>query len=445
MRSAISDGREGEVPDHPYQNLPDYCFWRRSIGNISASEVDPVVRAKFKIDREQRVATAGSCFAQHIARHLPRNGFNYFVTEQAHPLVAHLAGDYSYGVFTARYGNIYTARQLWQTLQRAYGLFDPRDSAWPVSNGRVNDPYRPQIQPNGFASLQELARDRLQHFAAIRRAVEELDVFVFTLGLTEAWFNRADGAVYPLCPGVAGGVFNELKHGFVNFSVRDVVEDLKQAFDFIVARNSNARFILTVSPVPLIATAENRSVLVSTAYSKSVLRVAAEEIAAAYDQVAYFPSYEIVTGNFSRGGYFGNDLREITEEGVSRVMKLFLRHFANAGEIVHPEPPPNPDAGRDMATELRRALEKVAAVLCDEESLDRSDDKHESHPALALVEEADSRSVARSSVSEPLSAMAILKGANQDRQQASVSSERTAKTEAGAKRRRWFFEWFRRS
>ena len=33
-------------------------------------------------------------------------------------------------------------------------------------------------------------------------AFRDLDVFVFTLGLTEAWVAKADGAVFPLAPGV---------------------------------------------------------------------------------------------------------------------------------------------------------------------------------------------------------------------------------------------------
>ena len=276
---------------HPYQSLPDHCFWRRSIADVAASDVDPVVRAKFSVKRSDRIATAGSCFAQHISRHLTQNGFNYFVTEPAHPVIAHMADGYNYGVFTARYGNIYTSRQLLQTLKRAYGLFTPQDDAWPDCDGRVIDPYRPRIQPNNFACLEELVEDRRQHFAAIRAAIEQMNVFVFTLGLTETWVSRADGAAYPLCPGVAGGVFDANQHAFVNLGAMNVIADLTETIDLIRAKNLNARCILTVSPVPLIATMEDRSVLVSTTYSKSVLRVAAEEVAARYDEVAYFPAY----------------------------------------------------------------------------------------------------------------------------------------------------------
>ena len=429
------------MSDHPYRSLPDHCFWRRSIAGVSASDVDPVVHAKFKISRNDRIATAGSCFAQHIARHLTQSGFNYFVTETAHPHVAHIANDYNYGLFTARYGNIYTSRQLVQTIKRAYGLFVPQDDAWPTTDGRVIDPYRPQIQPDGFASLDELTEDRRQHFAAIRRAVEELDVFVFTLGLTESWYFLADGAVYPLCPGVAGGVFDETKHGFVNLDVGHVIADLTETIDLIRSKNVNARFILTVSPVPLIATMEDRSVLASTTYSKSVLRVAAEEVAARYDEVAYFPSYEVITGSYTRGRYFDEGLRDVTEEGVSHVMRLFMKHYADGSEHVSPPRTPKVDRRQQEAEDIRRELAEIAAVMCDEVRLDA--DATKAAGALAPAADPAGRSAAASipatdTRSGRQSAWDILTGT------APPLAQALAAPPPEARRPRGFWSWFRR-
>lgn len=356
--------------EHPYKRLPAHCFWRQSIAEPNLDEVDPVVAAKFQITKADRVVTAGSCFAQHIAAQLQKNGFTYFVTETAHPLFgAHLVTNYNYGVFSARYGNIYTSLQLLQLMQRAYGLFEPQEVYWQSAGGRYIDPFRPQIQPNGFASLAEFTADRLQHFAAIRRAIEELDVFIFTLGLTETWVSKADGAAFPLCPGVAGGEFDQERYAFRNLRLREVVRDLQCAIDFIRERNHTARFILTVSPVPLAATAEQRSVLVSTTFSKSVLRVAAEEVADERSYVAYFPSYEIVTGAYTRGAYFAQDLRSVTEAGVAHVMRLFLKHYA-AADGVSETPPDDSTELSKVVSEQTRELRTIAQLVCEEEMLD---------------------------------------------------------------------------
>ncbi len=359
------------MSDHPYRSLPDANFWKQSIADRRFDDVDPVVAGKFQIGRSARVVTAGSCFAQHIARYLQGAGFNYFVTENANPIVpADIAARYGYGVFSARYGNVYTSRQLVQLLQRAYDQFRPAEDVWLRADARLIDPFRPRIQPAGFISRAEYEADRRQHFAAVRRAVEQLDVFIFTLGLTEGWLARADGAAYPLCPGVAGGSFDETKYFFFNLRAQEVVEDLKQAVRFIRERNPPARFIFTVSPVPLVATAEPRSVLVSTTYSKSVLRVAAEEIASGDDHIAYFPSYEIITGQHTRGCYFAEDLRSVTEAGVGRVMHLFFRHYTQS-DIIAASVQPAPAAAASAYPLQQSEAAEAVAVMCDEVALAR--------------------------------------------------------------------------
>jgi len=348
---------------HPYKELQADAFWRKAVAAEQVALVDPVGMAKFKLSRQDRVATAGSCFAQHIARYLDRSGFNYLVTESAHPLIPeHISAPFGYKLFTARYGNIYTSRQMVQLLHRAYGKFQPQDDIWINETGLILDPFRPQIQPGGFSSVAEFHADRAQHFAAIRAAVETLDCFVFTLGLTECWMARSDGAVYPICPGVSGGEFDPSRHMFHNMTVSEVLSDLAEIVDFIRDRNGSARFMLTVSPVPLVATASGEHVLAATTLSKSILRAAAGEFARSLPHVAYFPSYEVITGNYTRGIYYGEDLRSVTEMGVSHVMRLFMQHYGDvASDAELPRSEPERPVQFDTA--------EIIKVICEEEAL----------------------------------------------------------------------------
>ncbi|MCC0003921.1 MAG: GSCFA domain-containing protein [Methylobacteriaceae bacterium] len=354
----------------PYSDLPDSSYWRRAVGGVAPEAIDPVVVAPFQIGARTKVAAAGSCFAQHIGRYLKAAGCAYLVTETAHPVMTEAAARaLNYGVYTARTGNIYTARQLRQLIERAYGRVQPADDIWD-EGGLFLDPFRPTIQPGGFNSRREFEIDRIRHFSAVRQAFETLDVLVFTLGLTEAWRSRVDGIVYPLCPGVSGGKFSPGAHEFVNFGVADVVDDLAAVLQALKAVNPPAKVILTVSPVPLAATAEPQHVLTSTVYSKSVLRVAAEMAAKAHENVAYFPSYEIVASGMA-GNYFAADRRSVTEAGVAHVMRIFAEHYLKGGagggafaEIVR-------KAAGAVGPQARAAgLEAAFAVMCDEEALD---------------------------------------------------------------------------
>ena len=360
---------------HPYKPLPPHNSWRRAVAHPKPGDVDPVVALDVCIDPTTKVATAGSCFAQHIARHLKLNGFNYYVTETGHPVLpetVRLANNY--GLFSARYGNIYTARQLLQLFQRAYGLFEPSEDCWKEGEDLFLDPFRPTAQPGGFISEQEMRLDREQHLACVRRMFETLDVFVFTLGLTECWTSRADGAVFPICPGVEGGVFDKRRHVFVNETVDDVMSEMSSFLMHLARVNPRAEVILTVSPVPLAATARrDQHVLTATTYSKAVLRVAAEQLVARFPHVHYFPSYEIITGPFSRGAYYADDLRNVLENGVEHVMKLFMKHATGKASRRPVAAPKHASAeASETSGDIQKLAAKLVEVECDEAALDRS-------------------------------------------------------------------------
>jgi len=121
------------------------------------------------------------------------------------------------------------------------------------------------------------------------------------------------------------------------------------------------KFITSVSPVSLIATFENKHVIESTTYSKSVLRVAAEKIATENEDITYFPSYEIITSNFNRGSYFEEDLRSVKESGVDHVMSIFFKHFTEGKHT----------ADEQKGEKLNREIEDLFEVVCDEEALDK--------------------------------------------------------------------------
>ncbi len=340
---------------HPYQNLSPECLWYKSMSNSAPGHIDPVT-ASFKLNNRTKIATMGSCFAQHLAKFIKQNGFNYYVTEPKPFDLADHENTFNYGVFTARYGNIYTVKQALQLLQRAYSEFHPIDGIWKKDNVFI-DAFRPNIQPNGFESENELKKDRVIHLSAVRQMFEAADVIILTLGLTEGWESTVDGACYPLAPGVFGGQYYENNYKFINYRVNEVIADLDLFVSRVQKINPEIKILLTVSPVPLIATKEDRHVLVSTTVSKSILRVAADEIENKYEFVTYFPSYEIITSSANSGKYYESDLREVTDLGVSHVMRVFKHNFLDNAAHTSKESP----------VEYSTFVRKVNDLVCDEE------------------------------------------------------------------------------
>lgn len=345
---------------NPYKELPNHRMWRRAVSQVDRQDFDPVVKPRFAIQSHDRIATAGSCFAQHISRKLGQIGFNHFVPEAGEAWPEAERRRRNFGVFSARFGNIYTTRQLLQLFEEAFEGRSPTDKAWARPDGRMVDPYRPQIEPDGFGTAEAVATARAEHLAHVRAMFCEADVFVFTLGLTESWQRRDDGSVFPLAPGVVAGAFNETDYQFINLSVAEVEQDLSVFLDKLKRLNPQIKVLLTVSPVPLIATFEERHVLVATTYSKSVLRVAAESMWRKYDWVDYFPSFEIITGSYNFGTYYEDDAREVNRPGVGHAMRVFTNNYVAGAR----QPPTAEDAGKAAAYARMQNN-----VVCDEEAI----------------------------------------------------------------------------
>jgi hypothetical protein len=353
------------MSETPYSAAPDRAFWSRSVAR-SWTASDLVLTKAPLISEGQLTVSAGSCFAGSLVKFLEHAGLNYLRTETVHPMFRDLPEEpLGYTNFSAAYGNIYTARQLLQLLRRSVGSFAPVEDHW-LAPGAVIDPFRPGLQYTA-RSKREFDLLTRQHLAKTREAFMKADVFVFTLGLTEAWISKVDGAVFPACPGIIAGIFDPDRHGFINFGVTDVMSDINDFIMEVRLLNPALKIILTVSPVSLAATATNEHVLSASLYSKSVLRVAAAEIAKLDPGVTYFPAYEIICGPQAPPNFFEADRRKISRDGVEAVMSVFLAHCGKAVE--------SQSISTVIATvrtadfvELERATlsKRIAAAECEE-------------------------------------------------------------------------------
>lgn len=352
----------------PYDSLPRQNFWKASALLAGEVEVDFDSGRKFTFAAESTFATAGSCFAHHFSRHLAARGGKLFVAEDRHPLIP-AEREHGFGVFSARYGNIYTVRHLRELIDQALRLRDTVCEFARRQDGRWVDMLRPRAIPMGFASPEHAGADRQYHLHAVRQMIKELDVLVFTLGLTESWENFQQSYSYPVVPGAVAGEFSPDRHRFINYSFGQVVADLRDVIELIGGVNPDARILLTVSPVGLVATAEKRNVMVSTSASKSILRAAVDEVVRECPAVDYFPSFEIVTGPYGRGRYWAEGCREVTNRGVEVVMEVFMQSRLRAlGETPGQQPVRVPGSDAPLDDRLQAALESE----CDEQFLDPS-------------------------------------------------------------------------
>ena len=307
---------------NPYVGRPGSAFWERGVAKSSRPVPENLYRPKWAIPKSANIVTAGSCFAQHIGRRLAAAGFAIVDAEPAPALFPiERRQEFNYGVYSGRYGNIYTARQLLQLVSEA--LDGPvRNIVWQAKGGYV-DALRPQIEPQPYSTAELVRIHRERHIERVRSMLEHVDLLIFTFGLTEAWEDLETGSILPVVPGTrAGGKFDPDRYAFRNFTHAEVMADFLMVRDRLLALRPELRILVTVSPVPLVATAVDRHVQVSTVYSKSVLRAVAGELSDRFEDIDYFPSYEIITSPWSGACFYGPDMRDVTSEGVNMSCRL---------------------------------------------------------------------------------------------------------------------------
>jgi hypothetical protein len=317
---------EKEMQNNPYVNLPRERFWKSAIEDTTPLFHRSIYRKRFTISPNDKIATFGSCFARHIGGMLKSLRFSVLDCEPA-PFWLNETdrNTYEYGIYSARYGNIYTVAQLLQLFRESFDG-DIKNIVW-TKDGRYFDASRQTVVPEGYDNYNQVISNRRYHLDKVATVVSECDVVMLTLGLIEAWFDKKHNAVLPIAPGVISGEFDQAQHQPITYSFFDILRDLEEVLSYFLRyrrSKSQLRVILTVSPVPITATHQNKHVFVANSESKSILRSVAEYLTQKHDWIDYFPALEIISNPALRGSLYKNNLRSISEDGVSLVMNSFV-------------------------------------------------------------------------------------------------------------------------
>ena len=300
---------EDKVGQYAFQRLPQTRF-------------TPQIRPKFRFERDDKFYAIGSCFARGIEQALTGRGVTVesmapeFVKLQ--PVNKEVTG---LG-FTNKYNTFSILNELRWALDPEAAF--PADSIFQVTESTWFDPHcTPTLELAGFS--ETLNRRALMQTVAKR--VAQCRGLIITLGLVEAWRDCKTGVYTNSTP-----IRSVLKPDpdRYEFHLTSFVEnwDSLESIHALLTRygHPDIRIVITVSPVPLMATFSKMDVVAANAYGKSLLRTVAEEWAAAHDNVDYFPSYEIVQ-NSNREAAWEPDLRHVTGAAVQHIMDLFVREY----------------------------------------------------------------------------------------------------------------------
>jgi ectoine hydroxylase-related dioxygenase (phytanoyl-CoA dioxygenase family) len=306
---------------------PDAVFW--PIPNHpkhpkNKFEMKPFVKRFPILDKSTAIGTAGSCFAFEIAKAFQEHGYNYVVTERADDksdgviVDGYTPGD-KYAKFSANYGILFNTPSLKQLAQKAFGEKQFKKFLVDAGNGYYTDPYRENVF---FASPQAYLNDYDKHIEAIQQSLLQSEVFIFTAGLNECW-ELPDQTVISRNP--RHGFHQLMKHRVL--TVQENVDNIKAFYEIVKKWNPKLKLILSLSPIPLLATgrSETHHILEANTHSKAVLRVALDQVVAELEDVYYLPSYEYV--NECSKDPWTEDHRHIKKEIVVEIVEMFKEMF----------------------------------------------------------------------------------------------------------------------
>ena len=274
---------------------------------------------------DELVTALGSCFADEVRLWLRARGYavnDDFRSGASYPHVE----DSTVPVLQCSAGlvNTFVLRQQFEWALEGKN-FD--DDLWVGARGTM-------VLPT------EAARRRT------REMFERTSLFVVTLGLAEVWYQRRsadgdDGAAEEeqvLWRAVPSDRHDPKRHGFRVSSVAENLDNLRAIVRLVRAHCApSASIVFTLSPVPLAATFRGVACVTANAVSKSVLRVAVDELLrengvgygssakAERSKLYYWPAYEIIKEGFADP--YLEDGRHPKPEIVQEVLRIFGKYY----------------------------------------------------------------------------------------------------------------------
>lgn len=314
-----NQSRNAESYDTGSKSNPDAVWWPNPDRGQSIYESDFLAKTIDLIDLDTPVGSAGSCFAMEIANRMQRKGFNYIVTEP------NLHSERGTHISCARWGAIFNPPAFRQLIERSFGLSVLPKYIWRIQkkSGEIvfRDPFREEVE---FSSVGEYEESLSNHIIAAKEALLKVKVFIITLGLNEVWNFRADGSILSRTPWRVASAYTEYRV----LDVEEAVSELQRMLDIWRKFNPELKLIISVSPVPMIATTRGSDmhVAAATGQSKATLRLAAQKFCDANKDVYYFPAFEKIM--YGTQSPWEKDQRHVTADAVDGVMRMFERSFA---------------------------------------------------------------------------------------------------------------------
>jgi hypothetical protein len=311
----------GETAWATLRNNPDGRWPTRQNPQRLYPAAAPKAQVGFRFEAQEKLFCIGSCFAREIERTLDQLGFEVLSISRNLPTSPRRTVHDS-GMF-----NKYNVASIRNELRWALDENTPysHHSLIQAPGGLVQD-Y--QLAGQNYADDIKSAQTFREAFNQSFQAIKHADVVVMTLGLSEVWFDKHTQLYLNVAPSESLVAMCPQRFEVHILDYAETLAILDEIYTLLKNHlTANFRLLLTVSPVPLLATFRVQDVLVANSYSKSVLRAAVEQFLIDKTNISYFPSYETVSLSHPNTVWRDDDFRHVDAAFVDYIVNAAIGQF----------------------------------------------------------------------------------------------------------------------
>lgn len=238
----------------------------------------------------------GSCFVQNIGKKLV---------------------DYKFTISINPFGTLFNPITIFKLVNQAV-LNQSIDSKGIVESKGVFHHY------DLHSDLSKLDKNELLENAnatllKIGGRFPQTSIIIYTFGTSIVYELKETGEIVANCHKVPSVNFNRRF-----LTIDEIVNAFEENYSLLKGVNKNARFVLTVSPVR-----HQKESFEQNNVSKSILRLACESMVNKYDDVEYFPAFEIMMDELRDYRFYSEDMLHPNSVATDYIWQKFQDVYFN--------------------------------------------------------------------------------------------------------------------
>ncbi|UTA69784.1 GSCFA domain-containing protein [Emticicia sp. 21SJ11W-3] len=254
-------------------------------------EVNP---SSFRIGTDSRIMTVGSCFSDVIGSQLSENKIQCLCNP---------------------YGTVFNPLSIFKLISNSLQS-KPIFKHLMVENAGIWQHYDYHSRFFG-SSREELEELLYETNSKSQQFLKKANLLIITFGTAIVHQLKENGAIVANCHKAPAANF---KKEMLN--MKDIILRFRAMYETLKMYNNKIKILLTVSPVR-----HTRETLQLNSVSKSILRTACYDIEEEFNDVHYFPSYEIMMDDLRDYRFYKADMIHPNEQAEKYIFEKFSETY----------------------------------------------------------------------------------------------------------------------